>query len=51
MSEEEQQTPKKRGFNSFRGKVMNVSKNSKYLTKKITVENLVECYNKGLLIG
>lgn len=41
---------KKHTYNSFRGSKINESKNHKYVTKKITVENLIECYNKGLLI-
>lgn len=44
------QTKKKSSFNTFRGKTIRSTGNLKYSTKEISFENLVECYNKNILI-
>ncbi len=49
-SVEEQLQTKKKSFNTFRGKTIRSTGNSKYSTREITFENLVECFNKNILI-
>jgi len=44
------QNKKKSSFNTFRGKTIRSTGNQKYSTKEITFENLVECFNKNILI-
>lgn len=41
---------KKKSFGTFRGRTIRSTGNSKYSTKEITFENLVECFNKNILI-
>lgn len=41
---------KKQSYNSFRGKTIKATGNGKYVTKELTIENLIECYNKEILI-
>jgi hypothetical protein len=44
------QNKKKSSFNTFRGKTIRSTGNQKYSTKEISFENLVECFNKNILI-
>jgi hypothetical protein len=44
------QLQKKQSFNTWRGKKIRSSSNSKYILKEISIENLFELYNSGTLI-
>ena len=50
LTEVEQIQTKKKSFNTFRGRTIRSTGNSKYSTKEISFENLVECFNKNILI-
>ena len=50
QTDEDSQVKNKKTFNTWRGKKIRSTTSSKYIIKEISIENLIECYNKGILI-
>ena len=50
LEKDTNQSQKKQSFNTWRGKKIRSTSNSKYILKEISIENLIELYNSGILI-